>query len=159
MERRLDYFKASPDAMKTMMNMERYLASCYRSKKNLDRKLIELVKIRVSQINGCAYCIDIHAKDAIDIGESIHQIYSLSAWREAPFYTDTERAALAWAEATTLISNNEISDELYEETTQHFDEEQLVDLTLAITTINAWNRIGISFRSQAGAYKPGDFGV
>ena len=149
MERRLDYFKASPDAMKTMMDMERYLASCYRSKKNLDRKLIELVKIRVSQINGCAYCIDIHAKDAIDIGESMHRIYSLSAWREAPFYTDAERAALAWAEANTLISSNDISDELYQKTIQHFDEEQLVDLTLAITTINAWNRIGISFRSQA----------
>lgn len=159
MKQRLDYFKASPDAMKTMMDMERYLANCYRSKKNLDRKLIELVKIRVSQINGCAYCIDIHAKDAIDIGESMHRIYSLSAWREAPFYSDIERSALAWAEANTLISSNEISDELYENTAQHFDEEQLVDLTLAITTINAWNRIGISFRSQAGTYKPGDFGI
>ena len=159
MKPRIDYFKASPGAMKTMMDMERYLASCFRSKKNLDRKLIELIKIRVSQINGCAYCIDIHVKDAIGIGENIQRIYSLNAWRDTTFYSDTERAALAWAEANTLISINGISDELYKNTAQHFDEEQIVDLTLTITAINAWNRIGISFRSQAGEYKPGDFDI
>ncbi len=145
--------------MKTMMDMERYLASCYRSKKNIDRKLIELIKIRVSQLNGCAYCIDIHVKDAIEIGENIQRIYSLNAWRDTTFYSDIERSALAWAEANTLISINGIPDELYKNIAQHFNEEQIVDLTLTITTINAWNRIGISFRPQAGSYNPGDFDI
>jgi AhpD family alkylhydroperoxidase len=116
--------------------------------------LRELVKVRASQINGCAYCIDMHWKDARAAGESEQRLYGLAAWREAPYYSERERAALAWTEELILIAEHHVSDELYEHTRWQFSEQELVDLTLAVGTINAWNRIAISFRSEAGSYQP-----
>jgi AhpD family alkylhydroperoxidase len=112
------------------------------------------VKIRASQINGCAYCIDMHTQDARAEGETERRIYALNAWRETPFYTDRERAALAWTEAVTRIGDGGVPDALYEEARQHFDEKELVDLNWAVAAINAWNRVAISFRSVPGTYKP-----
>src|SRR5262249_49746232 len=120
----------------------------------LERALIELVKIRASQINGCAYCIDMHTQDARAGGETERRIYALNAWRETPFYTDRERAALAWAEAVTRIADGGVPDALYEEVRKHFGEKELADLTWAVAAINAWNRVAISFRSVPGTYKP-----
>jgi len=115
---------------------------------------MELVKIRVSQINGCAYCLDMHTKDARALGETEQRIYALSAWRETPFFTDRERAALAWAEANTLLPQG-VSQQLFEEAREYFSEAQLANLTLAIATINAWNRFGVSFAPVPGSYQPG----
>lgn len=157
MTQRLNYFQASAQAMNTLVDMEKYIAHCYRDKKTLQKSLIELVKIRVSQINGCAYCIDMHSKDARANQETEQRIYALSAWRETKFYSDQERAALAWAEANTLIHEKGISNELYETTTKYFNPEQLVDLTLVITAINSWNRIALSFKPKPGSYNVGDF--
>ncbi len=120
----------------------------------LERSLLELVKLRASQINGCAYCIDMHTKDARAAGESEQRLYALSAWRETPFYTDRERAALKWTETVTLISDGHAPDEVYEEARRHFSEQELVDLTLAIVAINGWNRLAISFRAVPGTYQP-----
>jgi len=159
MTERLNYFQASPKAMATMIEMEKYITNCYKTKKTLDHKLIELIKTRVSQINGCAYCIDMHTKDARSISEDEQRIYALSAWREAPFFTDQERAALEWAEVNTLISTQKVSDGLFDHMKTFFTDEQLVDLTIVITTINAWNRIALSFKPEVGSYQPGDFDV
>ncbi len=159
MTQRLNYFQASPDAMAAMFNLENYTTSCYKTKKTLDHKLVELIKIRVSQINGCAYCIDMHTKDARAFFEDEQRIYGLNAWRETPFYTDKERAALDWAEQNTLISKQGISDGLYDHVKTFFTDEQLVDLTMVIATINAWNRIAISFKPEVGTYNAGDFDV
>ncbi|OUR95785.1 carboxymuconolactone decarboxylase [Halobacteriovorax marinus] len=159
MTQRLNYFQASPNAFKPMMEMEKYIASCYKTKKTLDHKLIELVKIRVSQINGCAYCIDMHTKDARAFSEDEQRIFALSAWREAPFYTDQERAALEWAEVNTLISTLKVTDDLFDRMKTFFTDEQLVDLTMVVTQINAWNRIALSFKPEVGSYTPGDFDV
>src|SRR3954467_3753900 len=148
MEARLDYAKLAPDAMRALYSLGAYLAKC-----GLEHPLLDLVKIRASQINGCAYCIDMHTKDARAAGETEQRIYALNAWRETPFFSDRERAALAWAEAVTHIGNG-ISDELFEEARRHFEEKELVDLTWAVAAINAWNRIAISFRSVPGAYQP-----
>ena len=123
-------------------------------KTDLDPILLELVRARASQINGCAYCVDMHTQDARAEGETERRIYALNAWRETPFYTDRERAALAWTEAVTRISDAGVSDALYEEARQHFDEKELVDLNWAVAAINAWNRVAISFRSVPGTYKP-----
>jgi AhpD family alkylhydroperoxidase len=120
----------------------------------VEQSLLELVKTRVSQINGCAYCLDMHTKDARAANETEQRLYLLPAWREAPFYSQRERAALAWAEVLTQISTDDVSDELYADVRRHFDEKTLVDLTLAIIGINGWNRPAISFRSQAGSYQP-----
>src|SRR5699024_6623218 len=121
---------------------------------NISDKLYELVKMRASQINGCGYCLDMHSKDARAAGETEQRLYGLSAWREAPYYNDRERAALAWTEALTEISVNEVSDELYNSVREHFDEQELIALTILIVTINGWNRIAISFRTEPGSYKP-----
>lgn len=110
--------------------------------------------MRVSQINGCAYCLDMHSKDAIKMGETVQRIIGLDAWREAPYYTDKERAALEWTEAVTLISQNDISDELYGYVREIFDEEELFNLNLAVIAINVWNRMAIPFRAEAGSYQP-----
>lgn len=110
--------------------------------------------MRVSQINGCAYCLDMHSKDAIKMGETVQRIIGLDAWREAPYYTDKERAALEWTEAVTLISQNDISDELYGYVREFFDEEELFNLNLAVIAINVWNRMAIPFRAEAGSYQP-----
>ena len=150
---RVDYRKAAPDAFKAMLALE---AGVHRT--GLEPSLIELVKTRVSQINGCAYCLDMHSKDARAAGETEQRLYLLSAWREAPFYTDRERAALSWAEAVTLVSTNDLPDALYDEVRTQFDEKGMVELTLAIIAINGWNRLAIGFRAEVGSYvaKPAD---
>jgi AhpD family alkylhydroperoxidase len=148
-EARIDYARAAPGAYGAMLDLEEYLSAC-----SLDAPLIHLIKLRVSQINGCAYCIDMHWKDLRAIGEREQRLYSLDAWRETPFYTDRERAALGWSESVTLVAATHVPDEAFEEARRHFSETELVDLTLAISTINAWNRLAISFRAPAGTYEP-----
>ena len=148
MKERLDFKKASPDAYKAMAAVESHVRQS-----GLERALLELVKTRVSQINGCAYCLDMHTKDARANGESEQRLYVLSEWRETTFYSDRERAALAWNEAVTRISSDAVSDELFAEVRSHFDEKSLVDLTLAIIAINGWNRLAIPFRSEPGSYR------
>jgi AhpD family alkylhydroperoxidase len=148
MQERLPYAKLSAEPAKPMYALGAYLARC-----GLEKGLLELVKIRASQINGCAFCIDMHTKDARAGGETEQRIYALNAWRETPFFTDRERAALAWAEAVTRIGDG-VSDLVFKEASQHFNEKELVDLTWAIAAINAWNRIAISFRAVPGSYQP-----
>jgi AhpD family alkylhydroperoxidase len=131
-----------------MAGLEKYVRNC-----GLEHPLLELIKTRASQINGCAYCIDMHTKDARAGGETEQRLYALSAWRETPFFTERERAALEWTEALTLISENDIPDTLYDAVRQHFSETELVDLSLAIVTINGWNRLAIPFRSVPGSYQ------
>lgn len=149
MKPRMNALNASPKAMQAMLGLEKHLHEC-----GLEENLIHLMKLRVSQMNGCAYCIDMHWKDLRAAGEGEQRLYELDAWREAPFYTDRERAALAWAEGVTRVTDGHVPDALYEETRRHFDEAELADLTLAVTTINAWNRLAIAFRSPAGTYQP-----
>ncbi len=149
MATRLNYVKVAPGAYRAMSQLEHYVKNC-----GLEVSLIELVKIRASQVNGCAYCIDRHTKDARAAGESEQRIYLLSTWREAPFYTERECAALEWTEALTLIANDHVPDEIYQRVKLHFTDEELVNLTLAVVTINAWNRLVISFRSEVGSYQP-----
>ncbi|GAB1444705.1 MAG: carboxymuconolactone decarboxylase family protein [Cyclobacteriaceae bacterium] len=148
MEERLNYSKISPQALTAMLGVEKYAANS-----GLEHSLYELVKTRASQINGCAYCLDMHTKDARKAGETEQRLYALSAWRETPFYTERERAALAWTEALTLISENDVPDSLYEATHQYFDEKEMVALTMAIIAINGWNRLAISFRTVPGTYQ------
>jgi AhpD family alkylhydroperoxidase len=149
MQQRIDYKKVAPGAYQAMLAVETYVRHS-----GLERPLLELVKTRVSQINGCAYCLDMHTKEARAAGETEQRLYVLPAWREAPFYSDRERAALAWAEAVTQIPAHDTSDELYAEVRRHFDEKALVDLTLAIIAINGWNRLAISVRAETGSYQP-----
>ena len=149
MDGRLDYGRVAPGVLEAMLGLERYTHST-----GLERSLLELVKMRASQINGCAYCLDMHSKDARAAGEAEQRLYVLSAWREAPFYSDRERAALAWTEAVTLIAHDDIGDELYGEVREHFSEKELADLTLAIIAINSWNRLAIPFRAEVGSYQP-----
>ena len=149
MQPRIVYTKVAPGAMKAMRGLEDYLAAC-----GLEPPLLDLVRTRASQINGCAYCLDMHTKDARARGESEQRLYALGAWRETPFYTERERAALAWTEAVTLITNGHVPDAVYEEVRQHFTEEELVNLTLAVVAINGWNRFAISFRTVPGTYQP-----
>jgi len=148
MESRINPFKVDPKAYQAMSALQAYVDST-----GLERPLMELVKMRASQINGCAYCLDMHSKDARALGETEQRIYLLDAWRESPFYTERERAALEWTEAVTLISESHAPDELYERVKQHFTDTELVSLTLAIATINSWNRLSISFRITPGHYK------
>jgi len=148
-EPRLDYKRAAPGAFRALLAPGEYLATS-----ELDPKLLNLVELRASQINGCAYCLDMHSKDLRALGESEQRIYVLDAWRDAPFYTDRERAALAWTEAVTSLPNREVPDNVYDEARRHFSARELVDLTLAITAINSWNRMNIAFRSVAGSYQP-----
>jgi AhpD family alkylhydroperoxidase len=148
MQARLNYFALAPEPVRRQMAMEKYLAES-----GLDATIKHLVKIRASQINGCAYCIDMHTKDARAEGETEQRIYALSAWRETPFFTDKERAALAWTETVTHISAG-VSEEACDAVREHFDEKELIDLTWAIASINSWNRIAISFRSVPGDYQP-----
>jgi AhpD family alkylhydroperoxidase len=119
----------------------------------LEHSLIELIKIRTSQINGCAYCLDMHTKDARAMGETEQRIYTLNAWRETPFFSERERAALAWAEAVTRVGDTHVPDEVYEIAQKQFDERELVALTFAVIAINSWNRLAISFRAPAGSYQ------
>jgi AhpD family alkylhydroperoxidase len=149
MEKRLDYSKAAPGSVQAMYKLQKYV-----DESGLEHSMIELVKTRVSQINGCAFCIDMHTKDARAMGETEQRLYALNAWRETPFFTDRERAALAWAETITLISETHASDEEYEAARKQFDEGELVKLTMAIITINGWNRLAIAFRETPGSYQP-----
>ena len=148
MEPRINYATVGGDGIAAVQAIERYL-----SKSSLEPALRELVKLRASQINGCAYCIDMHTKVARHHGETEQRLYGVTAWRETPFYTERERAALAWTEAVTLISQNDVPDELFEATREHFSDEELVNLTLAIAAINTWNRLAISFRSVPGSFQ------
>jgi AhpD family alkylhydroperoxidase len=147
-EERLPYAKLSAEPAKSMFALGAYIARC-----GLEIGLIELIKIRASQINGCAYCIDMHTKDARAEGETEQRIYALSAWRETPFFTDRERAALAWTEAVTRVGDG-VPDPVFSEASGHFNEKELVDLTWAIVAINGWNRLAISFRAVPGSYQP-----
>ena len=149
MEARLQYAKVSPGVYKAMLGLENHA-----DESGLERNLLDLVRLRASQINGCAFCLDMHWKDLRAAGESEQRLYSLDAWRETPFYTDRERAALAWTEAVTLITKDHVPDEVYEEARQHFSEKELADLTLAIVAINGWNRLSIAFRTVPGGYQP-----
>ncbi|MEH6580024.1 MAG: carboxymuconolactone decarboxylase family protein [Amphritea sp.] len=155
MSQRMNYFAAAPEGLQAMINLEKYIASCSNKRDTLEGSLVTLIKLRVSQINGCAYCIDMHSKDARAEGETEQRLYTLSAWRETSFYSEKECAALAWAEANTLIAGNSIDDELYSHAREHFSEPALVDLTLTIAAINSWNRIALSFRPEAGSYEVG----
>ena len=149
MKSRFNYVKVAPGAFEAMRGLERYLQSS-----GLEEPLLHLIKLRASQINGCAYCLDMHWKDLRAIGESEQRLYSLDAWRESPFYTDRERAALAWTEAVTLVTSGRVSDGVYEEVRPHFSEKELADLTFAVATINAWNRLSIAARTVPGSYQP-----
>lgn len=146
---RINYREFGAEGLKGFREVEVYLR-----KTGMDEKLRELIKLRVSQINGCAYCLDMHSKDAMKMGETVQRIIGLDAWREAPYYTEKERAALAWTEAVTLISGNDVSDELYEYVQEYFDEQELFNLNLAVIAINVWNRMAIPFRAEAGSYQP-----
>lgn len=149
MERRINYAGVAPDALAAMLNLERYVRES-----GLEASLLHLVKLRASQINGCAYCVDMHTKDARAAGESEQRLYAVSVWRETPFYTERERAALAWTESVTLIGEKGVPDTLYDEVREHFSEKELVDLTLAVVAINGWNRLAIAFRPPVGEYRP-----
>ena len=149
MQSRLDYAKAAPAALRAHYTLEEYVRGC-----GLELPLLELVKTRASQINGCAYCLDMHTKDARAAGETEQRLYALSAWREAPFYSARERAALAWTEAVTRVGDTHVPDEVFREAREHFSEKELVDLTMAIVVINGWNRLAISFRTVPGTYEP-----
>lgn len=149
MKPRLNYGKVAPGAYDAMDGLDRYLGDC-----SLEKALIVLVQLRASQINGCAYCLDMHWKDLRAIGDSEQRLYSLDAWRECPYYTDRERAALEWTEAVTLVANGHVPDAVYEAVRPQFSERELSDLTLAIAAINAWNRLSIAGRLTPGAYQP-----
>jgi AhpD family alkylhydroperoxidase len=143
MEQRLDANRISPDGYKAMSGLQAYVNGC-----GLEATLLELVKIRASQINGCAFCLAMHTNDARKLGESDERMHLLNAWQEAPVFSPRERAALAWTEAVTLVTEGHVPDAVYEEARKHFAEKELVDLTYAVMTINAWNRIAIAFRKQ-----------
>ncbi len=147
MTQRLDYRTASPKALEAMLQVEQQVR-----RSGLEEPLLELVKTRVSQINGCAWCLDMHTKDARARGETEQRLHLLAAWRDAPCYSARERAALAWAEAMTQIATHEVSDAVYAEARLHFDEKALVDLSLAIIAINGWNRLNVAFRTEVGDY-------
>jgi AhpD family alkylhydroperoxidase len=147
MKPRIEYAKIAPGAVDAVRGLERYSRSC-----GLEPRLLELVKMRASQMNGCAYCIDMHSKDARARGESEQRLYALDAWRETPFFDARERAALAWTEAVTRISDGHVPDPVFEEARKHFSEKELVDLTLSIIAINGWNRLAIAFRTVPGGY-------
>ncbi|AXE92442.1 AhpD family alkylhydroperoxidase [Paraburkholderia terricola] len=141
MEQRLDFYKANPAAIKALMGVEQQVG-----KSALEKSLTELVRLRASQINGCAYCVDMHTTDARKGGESERRLATVVVWRETPFFTDRERAALEWTEALTLVSHEHVPDAVWQAVRPHFSDEELVDLTLLISAINAWNRFAIGFR-------------
>ena len=149
MKPRIDIAHVSPAAYRAMAGLEAYIHSTA-----LEPKLIHLLKMRASQINGCAYCLDMHSKDARALGETEQRLYGLDAWRETPYYTDRERAALTWIESLTLIAQGHVPDSVFEEARKVFSEQELVDLTMVAVAINGWNRIAIAFRAEAGSYQP-----
>ncbi|MBW7888606.1 MAG: carboxymuconolactone decarboxylase family protein [Bacteroidetes bacterium] len=149
MKPRLQYEQAAPNAAKGLAEIEHYVRNS-----GLEHSLYELVKMRASQINGCAFCLDMHSIDARRAGETEQRLYTLPAWRETPFFSERERAALEWTEAMTDISRQHISDELYEKMLKHFSEKELVDLSMTIIAINGWNRLAIAFHKEPGKYQP-----
>ena len=151
MTKRLDYFLTSPLAMDILLEQESYLQRQFSTAHSVTTTIWELVKLRVSQINQCAYCIDMHSKDALKLGESPARIYGLSAWIDMPFYSETERSALAWAELIT--SGQHVAEEHYQRALDGFGAQGLVDLTIAINAINGWNRIARTFKPEVGSYK------
>jgi len=152
MKQRLNLMEVDPRLMRAMFGLGAPLA-----KSGLESGLIDLINFRVSQINGCAYCLDMHSKDMRAAGETEQRLYVLEAWREAPFYSERERAALAWAEAVTLLTNKDVPDDVYEHARSQFSEHELAILTLAVVAINSWNRLNIAFRTTPGSYQPGMF--
>jgi AhpD family alkylhydroperoxidase len=143
---------ADPKAIPLLLGIERHISAS-----RLEPKLLHLVKMRASQINGCAFCLDMHSKDARAEGETEQRLYSLDAWEEAPYYSDRERAALEWTEAVTLLGNGHVPDGVYEKVRAQFSEKEIATLTLAVAMINTWNRLNVAFRTPAGGYKPGMF--
>jgi AhpD family alkylhydroperoxidase len=154
MKSRFNYGKAAPGVYDAMDALDQYLAAC-----GLEESLLHLVRLRASQINGCAYCLDMHWKDLRALGESEQRLYSLDAWRECPYYTERERAALDWAEAVTLIAGKRVPDMVYQAVRPQFNDKELSDLTLAVATINAWNRLSIAARLTPGTYQPSTAGT
>jgi len=153
MNARIEWFQASPGATQALLGVQNFINDC-----GLEHPLLELVKMRASQINGCAYCIDMHAKDARAAGETEQRLYLLDAWREAAhLYSERERAALAFTEAVTRLASNHVPDDAYAAAKAQFRDDELVNLTLAITAINSWNRMNIAFQVKAGGYRPGMF--
>lgn len=146
---RMNLAKAAPGVYSAMMGLERYLHEC-----GLESNLLHLIKLRASQLNGCAYCIDMHWKDLRAAGEPEQRLYGLDAWEESPYYTERERAALAWTEAVTLVTEGHVPEHVYRAVQPHFSEKELADLTGAVATINAWNRLAIAARTLPGTYKP-----
>ena len=149
MQPRIDYRKYAQEPLQQLLTIEKYIAES-----GLEPKLIHLIKMRASQINGCAYCLDMHSIDARAAGESEQRLYTLEAWRETPFFSERERAALAWTEAVTLISQTHAPDDVYAEMQKNFSEKEIVDLTLLAAMINLWNRVAVSTRAVPGHYKP-----
>ena len=149
MKARIEYTQVAPAAFQAMRAFEAYVRGC-----GLNPTLSELIRIRASQINGCAFCLDMHTKDARAQGESEQRIYALSAWRETPFFTEKERATIAWTEAVTRVAASQVPDEVYEPMRRFFSVKEIVNLTAAMVAINGWNRFAISFRSVPGAYEP-----
>ncbi len=150
---RLDIRHAFPPALKAMLDLEKYLAGS-----GLPPELLDLIRLRGSQINGCAYCIDMHTKDLRARGETEQRLYLLDAWRESPFYSDRERAALAWTEAVTRVTDGHVPDDVYEQVRGQFSESEIANLTLAAVSINSWNRLNIAFRTVPGSYQPAGAG-
>ena len=148
MESRIDYRQFNPEPLQALQAMEKYIAGC-----GFDHKFVHLLKLRASQINGCAYCIDMHSIEARAAGETEQRLYALDAWRETPFYDDRERAALAWIEAVTLVAQTHVPDGVYEEAKKHFSEQEIVDLTYLAANINVWNRLAIALRAVPGRYR------
>lgn len=149
MESRIDYLKTARGAYEALLGLETYI-----HQSGLEQPLVDLVKLRVSQINGCAYCLDMHWKDLRANGETEQRLYGLDAWEESPYYTDRERAALAWAESVTNVRETHVPDEVYAKAKKQFSDKELADLTVAVATINAWNRLAIAGRSVPGLYQP-----
>ena len=148
MKPRIDFVKVAPRALQAMMGVQNFV-----NHSSLEHSLLELVKMRASQINGCAYCLDMHFKDARAAGETEQRLYLLDAWREAPFYSERERAALEWTEAMTLLTEGHVPDSVYATVREQFSESELVDLSMAVVAINGWNRLMVGFRAEAGTYQ------
>jgi len=148
MKPRVNVQKISPRAMQAMMGLQMYV-----NNSGLEHSLLELVKMRASQINGCAYCLDMHSKDARAAGETEQRLYMLNAWREAPLYNARERAALEWTEAVTFLRDEHVPDHVFEAVREHFSEEELVSLSLAVVAITGWNQLNVAFRTEAGNYQ------
>lgn len=149
MQSRPDFTKTSPKVLHAMLDLQAYVGKC-----GLEADLLDLIEVRASQINGCAYCIDMHWKDARSRGATEQRLYALDAWRESPFYSEREQAALAWTEAVTMVVDGHVPDAVYEQAQAQFGQKELVDLTLAVVAINGWNRLCVAFRAPPGVYQP-----